>query len=72
MNVTSIQYERLKAVGRLLPCGKELQDLNRDDREIIYKYDQTMLELQDKRKRDNKRIASYIAEKRKDNKNYAR
>lgn len=43
-----------------------------DDRDKINKADDVICELIEKKRRDNKRISAYIADKRKINKNYAR
>lgn len=65
MNITNNDYEILeKAIARL----KEIDP----KKEITLSAVSVMDGLKQKKEKDNKRIAAYIADKRKENKNYAR
>lgn len=63
MNITNKDFEVIKAAINYLPV---------DDNNIIVSAHEVIDRLTEKKKRDNKRIAGYIADKRKVNKNYAR
>ena len=72
MNITNKQFEAIERALKLLPEGEAFNILPKETQEIIISADITLVELRKKKTKDNKRIAKYIAEKRKDNKNYAR
>ncbi len=72
MNITNKQFEALTDLYKILPAGDDFRALPIDHQKIISNFDAVLLELTGKKKRDNARTAAYIAEKRKDNKNYAR
>ncbi len=72
MNITNKDYETIKAIRDLLPKDEEFDSLSAIDQKKIIDFDVTLVNLYRKKKKDNERISSYIAEKRKINKNYAR
>lgn len=72
MYITNADYEALKAAIELLPEGEAYKSLDHEKQNIIAKADTTLIKLAKKKESDNKKIAAYIAEKRKANKNYAR
>lgn len=72
MNITNKQFEALEQVMQLLPHGDAFLTLTEEQRGIILQADMVLLELRRKQKRDNERTAKYIADKRKQDKNYAR
>ena len=72
MYITRNDFNTLKKAVELLPHEAQFNNLTEDQRNIIIKADAVLIELLKKRKKDNKRQAAYIAEKRKTNKNYAR
>ena len=67
MNITNKDYKVLNDAIELLNKVK----LPEEDRKKALSAFSVMEELKTKKEKDNKRIASYIAEKRKINKNYA-
>lgn len=72
MNITKAQFKAIEDAIRLLPQGDAFKALSPEVQTIISDADKVLLDLDKKRKRDNKRTAEYIAEKRKSNPNYAR
>lgn len=56
----------------LLPHDEDFDRLSKEEQQIIIDADTTLVNLIKKKKGDNKRISAYIADKRKDNPNYAR
>lgn len=72
MNITKEDFKKLKKAIELLPHEKNFKKLTKEHQEIITSADIVLVNLEKKRKKDNKRQAAYIAEKRKVNKNYAR
>lgn len=72
MYITRNDFNTLKKAVELLPHEKQFNNLTENHKNIIIKADAVLIELLKKRKKDNKRQAAYIAEKRKINKNYAR
>ena len=72
MNLTNKEFEAIERALDLLPQGKEFKALPKKKQEIIAEADATMMNLLKKKKENNKRIAEYVAMKRKENKNYAR
>ena len=72
MNITNTQFERIKAIYSIIPAGRDFFKQDATTQEIILYFDQTIKQLDAKRAADNKRISQYIANKRKNNKNYAR
>lgn len=72
MYITKNDFNTLKKAIELLPHEKQFNNLTEEQKNIIIKADAVLIELLKKRKKDNKRQAAYIAEKRKNNKNYAR
>lgn len=72
MYITKNDFNTLKKAIELLPHEEQFNNLTEDHKNIIIKADAVLIELLKKRKKDNKRQAAYIAEKRKNNKNYAR
>ena len=72
MNITKAQFKVLEDALQLLPQGDAFKALPPEVQTIISEADKIMIDLDKKRKRDNKRTAEYIAEKRKTNPDYAR
>lgn len=72
MYITRNDFNTLKKAVELLPHEEQFNNLTEDQKNIIIKADAVLIELLKKRKKDNKRQAAYIAEKRKTYKNYAR
>lgn len=72
MNITKAQFKAIEDALRLLPQGDAFKALTPDAQAIISDADKVLIDLDKKRKRDNKRTAEYIAEKRKTNPDYAR
>lgn len=72
MNITNKEFEAIEMALKLLPRGDEFKNLPRETQDIIVNADATMVNLVRKKNANNKRTAEYIANKRKENKNYAR
>lgn len=72
MNITTAQFKALEDALRLLPQGDAFKALTPEEQTTIAEADKVLIDLIKKRRRDNKRTAEYIAEKRKTNPNYAR
>lgn len=72
MNITKAQFKAIEDAIRLLPQGDAFKALSPEVQAIISDADKVLIDLDKKRKRDNKRTAEYIAEKRKSNPDYAR
>lgn len=70
MNITNNDYKTIDSALKALT--QEIDLLSTDTQEKIINANAVMINLCEKKQRDNKRIASYIAGKRKDNKEYAR
>lgn len=68
MNITNKQFDTIcKALDVIVKLP-----LSVEDKTTIDDADAVICELIEKKKKDNKRISRYIADKRKINKNYAR
>lgn len=72
MNITNSDFEAIEKALKLLPHGEAFNALSDDEQKTIIDAEMTMIMLYRKKKANNKRVAEYIAEKRKTNKNYAR
>lgn len=72
MFLTNAEFEAIKKALELLPHGEEFENLDKESQDIIVNADSTMIRLLKKKKANNKKVAEYIADKRKTNKNYAR
>jgi hypothetical protein len=72
MNMANADFEALEKALNLLPHGQEFVALPEYEQEIIINANVVLVKLLKKKKANNARTAAYIAEKRKDNKNYAR
>lgn len=72
MFLTNAEFEAIKKALELLPHGEEFENLDNESKNIIVNADSTMIGLLKKKKSNNKKVAEYIADKRKSNKNYAR
>ena len=68
MNITNNDYEVLKSAINVL----RTVELPVQDQKIVSSAVSVMDGLRQKKEKDNKRIAAYIKDKRKENKNYAR
>lgn len=68
MFITNNDYEILNKAIDLL----ETADLPKGSLQTVYSARSVMDGLRQKKEKDNKRIAAYIKDKRKENKNYAR
>lgn len=67
MNITNKDFEILKEAIDIL----KRVNLPADDQKIVSSVSSVLANLEEKKKKNNKRIASYIADKRKNDKNYA-
>lgn len=67
MNITNKDFCIIEAAVNLKRDG-----LTDEEQSIVSSAMDVLSRLQEKREKDNKRIAGYIADKRKNNKNYAR
>lgn len=72
MNITNSDFKAIEKALELLPHGEAFNDLSEDEQKTILTAEMIMIKLYRKKKANNKRVAEYIAEKRKTNKNYAR
>ena len=72
MNITKADYERLKAISRLLPTGETFEALPPNERDAIVAFDSVLVRLERKRRADNAKAREYIAERRKVSQSYAR
>lgn len=72
MFLTNAEFEAIKKALELLPHGEKFENLDKESQNIIVNADSTMIGLLKKKKANNKKVAEYIADKRKNNKNYAR
>ena len=72
MYLTNEEFNAIKKALELLPHGEEFNNLDKGNQNIIVNADTTMINLLKKKKANNKKVAEYIADKRKSNKNYAR
>lgn len=72
MYLTNEEFNAIKKALELLPHGEEFNNLDKGSQDIIVNADTTMINLLKKKKANNKKVAEYIADKRKSNKNYAR
>lgn len=72
MFITNNDFKTIQAALMILPHGEEFNKLPEDKQNIILSADLCLANLLKKKEKDNKRISSYIADKRKENKNYAR
>lgn len=68
MFITNNDYNTLCQAIDLL----ETADLPKGSLKTVYSARSVLDNLAEKKKKDNKRISNYIADKRKENKNYAR
>ena len=68
MNITNNDYEVLESAINVL----RTVELPVEDQRIVSSAVSVMDGLRQKKEKDNKRIAAYIKDKRKENKNYAR
>ena len=72
MYMTNDDFRKISDALMLLPSGKDFEALDKEKQDTIIDAQVTMGNLLKKKKRDNKRIAEYIAEKRKQDADYAR
>ena len=72
MNITKSDFLAIEQALRLLPQGPAFMALSDEEQAIISEADRVMMALYKKGVRNNKRTAQYIANKRKDDPNYAR
>ena len=72
MYLTNKNFEAIEKALRLLPHGKEFDQLDKENQDIIVNAEVVMVELLKKKNASNEKTAKYIADKRKINKNYAR
>lgn len=68
MNITNKEFETIKEAINILKTVK----LPEEDQKIVLSASSVLNSLEDKKKKDNKRIASYIADKRKNDKTYSK
>lgn len=72
MNITKADFDSIEKALMLLPQGEEFNALPQEKQDIIVNAHVVMVGLYKKRQTNNKRVAEYIANKRKNDKNYAR
>ena len=72
MWITNSQYEALNRAIYLLPSGDAFKALPKEEQETIMAAQVVLIDLARKKMADNKRVAAYIASKRKADKDYAR
>lgn len=72
MYLTNEEFNAIKKALELLPHGNAFVGLSEEKQDIIINADRIMLNLLKKKKANNKKVAEYIADKRKSDKNYAR
>ena len=72
MQLTLEQYNAICKAIELLPKGKRFNALPEEKQYIISKADTELLNIYNRYKKEKRRTADYIAEKRKTDKNYAR
>lgn len=72
MYLTKEEFNIIEKALLLLPQGEEFDKLNKKLQDVILDADCVMISLLKKKEKSNERIAKYIANKRKTNKNYAR
>ena len=72
MYLTNEEFNAIKKALELLPHGNTFVGLSEEKQNIIVNADRVMVNLLKKKKANNKKVAEDIADKRKDNKNYAR
>ena len=65
MNITNKDFYTIEAAVDL----HKMDGLTDEEKTIVTSAKDVLTRLQEKREKDNKRIASYIADKRKNNKN---
>lgn len=66
------QFDKLKKAVELLPYGEGFRALTENEQNVIVSAEAVLLDLIRQKKEENKKIAEYIAERRKTDKNYAR
>lgn len=71
MNITNSDFQKISK-ALYLTHGKIFNSLDEDSKQAIVDAEVVMVNLIKKQKANNKRTASYIAEKRKNDKLYAR
>lgn len=72
MYLTNKEFDTIEKALELLPRGNVFAGLSEEKQNIIVNADKVMVNLLKKKKANNKKVAEYIANKRKSNKNYAR
>ena len=72
MNITNNDFETIKQALEICADFRDALPPNGRAVAILDRADAVMVELNEKRLRDNARIAGYMAKKRTENKNYAR
>ena len=72
MYITKEDFKVIEKALKLLPQGENFEALDKETQDIITTADVIMVNLLKKKKESNTKIAKYIADKRKTNKNYAR
>ena len=65
-------YDKLKNLFDILPRGDEFKKLSIEEQDTIISAEVVMIKLIKQKKETNKKVAEYIADKRKIDKNYAR
>ena len=72
MFIKNEQYEILLRIRDLLPEGETFINLPKEDQEAIVKFESLLLEYRKEQRDRNTKIAAYVAEKRKTDKNFGR
>ena len=77
MFIKKSEFEAIASVlfnqsGDFVPQGAEFENLPKEQQEAIVKADTAIVNILKRHKAQNRKTADYIANKRKQNKNYAR
>lgn len=72
MYISVEEFDILEKAVKLLPYGEGFNALSHEEQATILKADLVLQELYRKRKAFNKKTATYVAERRKTDKNYGR
>lgn len=72
MNIRVDEFNALQEAIMMLPVGDEFSKLPKEKQSVIINADTALCEIWSRHKKQNRKTADYIAEKRKTNKNYAR
>lgn len=72
MFIKNEHYETMLAIRKYLPQGEAFNILPKEEQDEIIKFEMMLMDFHKEHNARNKKIAGYLAEKRKDDKNYGR